>query len=209
MQSIEMSGRTVEAAVNSALDELMLTRDEVNIEILEEPTKLLGLINTKPALVRVSKKVDPEAVARNFLKEVLIYMGEEVEIETRLEEGTLHVELSGPNMALLIGKRGTTLDSLQYLVSLVVNKEKKDYIRVILDTEDYRRKREKTLTKLAEKLAYKVKKYKKDVVLEPMNPYERRIIHSALQKEKDVSTLSEGEDPYRKVRIFLKKRSKH
>lgn len=209
MQSIEKRARTIEAAVNSALDELMLTRDEVNVEVIEEPTTIFGLINTKPAVVRVSQKIDAEDIVRNFLMEVLIYMGEKAEIETKLEGDTLYVDLSGPNMALLIGKRGTTLDSLQYLASLVVNKNKKDYVRVILDTENYRKKREKTLTKLAEKLAYKVKKYKKDVVLEPMNPYERRIIHSALQEEKEISTRSEGEDPYRKVRIFLNKHNTH
>ncbi len=206
MKSSEKSARTVQAAVESALDELMLTRDEVEIEILEEPKNILGLINTKQALVRVKQKVDAEEVATNFLQEVLIYMGEKVDIEARLEGNTLYLDLSGPNMAILIGKRGTTLDSLQYLTSLVVNRGKKEYIRVILDTENYRSKREKTLTKLAEKLAYKARKYKKDVVLEPMNPYERRIIHSALQGNEDISTRSEGEDPYRKVRIYLKKK---
>jgi len=206
MQPLEKSARTVEAAINIALDELMLTREEVEIEVLEEPKNILGLINTKQALVRVWRKADAEDIAVNFLQEVLIYMGEKVEIQTKLEDNNLYMDLSGPNMAILIGKRGTTLDSLQYLTSLVVNKGKKEYIRVILDTENYRKKREKTLIKLAEKLAYRARKYKKDVVLEPMNPYERRIIHSALQGNEDISTRSEGEDPYRKVRIYLKKK---
>ncbi len=204
MQSLEKRARTVEAALNNALDELMLTREEVEIEILEEPKNILGLINTKQAVIRVWRKADAEDLAVNFLQEVLIYMGEKVEIDAKLKDNTLYLDLSGPNMAILIGKRGSTLDSLQYLTSLVVNKGKKEYIRVIIDTENYRKKREKTLIKLAEKLAYKARKYKKDVVLEPMNPYERRIIHSALQGNEDISTRSEGEDPYRKVRIYLK-----
>jgi spoIIIJ-associated protein len=206
MQSLEKRARTVEAAVNIALDELMLTREEVEIEILEKPKNILGFINTKQAVVKIWRKADSEDLAVNFLQEVLIYMGEKVEIDAKLKDNTLYLDLSGPNMAILIGKRGTTLDSLQYLTSLVVNKGKKEYIRVIIDTESYRSKREKTLIKLAEKLAYKARKYKKDVVLEPMNPYERRIIHSALQGNEDISTRSEGEDPYRKVRIYLKRK---
>jgi spoIIIJ-associated protein len=206
MQSLEKRARTVEAAINIALDELMLTREEVEIEVLEKPKNILGLINTKQAVVKVWRKADSEDLAVNFLQEVLIYMGEKVEIDSKLIDNTLYLDLSGPNMAILIGKRGTTLDSLQYLTSLVVNKGKKEYIRVIIDTESYRSKREKTLIKLAEKLAYKARKYKKDVVLEPMNPYERRIIHSALQGNEDISTRSEGEDPYRKVRIYLKRK---
>ncbi len=206
MHSLEKRARTVEAAINIALDELMLTREEVEIEVLEKPKNILGLINTKQAVVRVWRKADSEDLAVNFLQEVLIYMGEKVEIDAKLVDNTLYLDLSGPNMAILIGKRGTTLDSLQYLTSLVVNKGKKEYIRVIIDTESYRSKREKTLIKLAEKLAYKARKYKKDVVLEPMNPYERRIIHSALQGNEDISTRSEGEDPYRKVRIYLKRK---
>ncbi|MBK5251433.1 MAG: protein jag [Peptostreptococcaceae bacterium] len=206
MQSLEKRARTVEAAINIALDELMLTREEVEIEIVEEPKNILGLINIKQAVIKVWRKADAEDLAVNFLQEVLIYMGEKVEIDAKLKDNTLYLDLSGPNMAILIGKRGTTLDSLQYLTSLVVNKGKKEYIRVIIDTESYRNKREKTLIKLAEKLAYKARKYKKDVVLEPMNPYERRIIHSALQGNEDISTRSEGEDPYRKVRIYLNKK---
>ncbi len=129
-------------------------------------------------------------------------MNIDAEIETRLENRNLNIELKGTEMALLIGRRGQTLDSLQYLVSLVVNKENPDYIRIILDTENYREKREETLKKLAHKLAYKAKNIER-YYLEPMNPYERRIIHSALQENKHVGTRSEGDEPYRKVIIYL------
>ena len=121
------------------------------------------------------------------------------------EENSVNVDLSGDNMGVLIGKRGQTLDSIQYLTSLVVNKGKANYIRVKLDTEDYRRRRKETLENLARGIAYKVKKTRKPVVLEPMNPYERRIIHSALQGNKYVETVSEGEEPYRHVVVKLKR----
>jgi spoIIIJ-associated protein len=121
------------------------------------------------------------------------------------EYGTLTVDLSGEEMGLLIGKRGQTLDSLQYLVSLVVNKGTKEYLRVKVDTENYRERRNKTLENLAKNMAFKVKRTRRSVTLEPMNPYERRVIHSALQNDSYVTTHSEGEEPYRKVVITLKK----
>ena len=127
----------------------------------------------------------------------------DAKIDAKINNTTLNVNLEGQNMAVLIGRRGQTLDSLQYLVSLVVNKDRDDYIRVVLDTENYRQKRKETLEKLAHKLARKAKKMRKDIILEPMNPYERRIIHSTLQNNKFVSTKSEGDEPYRKVIIFL------
>jgi len=131
-------------------------------------------------------------------------MGIDAEIEIKMQKDSLYINIVGNDMAILIGRRGQTLDSLQYLVSLVVNKKREEYLRVVLDTEDYRRKRKETLERLANKLAYKAKKMRKDIVLEPMNPYERRIIHSSLQNNPYVSTRSEGEEPYRKVIIFLK-----
>jgi len=132
-------------------------------------------------------------------------MGIEASLSIKLKQNSLFIDMSGKEMALLIGRRGQTLDSLQYLVSLVVNKEREEYLRVILDTENYRQKRKDTLEKLAFKLANRAKKIRKDITLEPMNPYERRIIHSALQNNKFVSTRSEGDEPYRKVVIFLNK----
>lgn len=144
-----------------------------------------------------------------FLTNVLKAMDMEVEIKTSIdEEGALCIEMNGDNMGILIGKRGQTLDSLQYLVSLVVNKDTEDYIRVKVDTEDYRRRRKETLENLAKNIAYKVKRTKRPVSLEPMNPYERRVIHSALQNDKYVTTHSEGDEPFRRVVVTLKKYEK-
>ena len=145
--------------------------------------------------------------AKEFLSSVFQGMAMEVELQTEFRNSSneLYINLVGPDMGILIGKRGQTLDSLQYLCSLVVNKNHGDeYLRVKLDTEDYRKRREQTLRSLAKNIAYKVKKNRKSVHLEPMNPYERRIIHAALQSDSQVSTKSEGEDPFRHVVIFCK-----
>ena len=168
--------------------------------------------------VKASKPIeiitDPEEIkdieerALVFLRDVFGSMDlGEVQITSKYNttDGCLEVDFEGEDMGILIGKRGQTLDSLQYLTSLVVNKGKSDYIRVKLDTEDYRRRRKETLENLARGIAYKVKKTRKPVVLEPMNPYERRIIHSALQGNKFVETVSEGEEPYRHVVVKLKR----
>jgi spoIIIJ-associated protein len=148
-----------------------------------------------------------EKTANDFLKDVLDKMGIANEITTKYDsnENCLNIEISGEDMGVLIGKRGQTLDSLQYLVSLVVNKGTKEYIRVKVDTENYRERRNKTLENLAKNMAFKVKRTRRSVTLEPMNPYERRVIHSALQNDSYVTTHSEGEEPYRKVVITLKK----
>jgi spoIIIJ-associated protein len=206
MKFVEKTDKTVAEAISSALKELNTTRDRVEIEVLEEPSKgLFGLFGTKPARVKVTLKEDPVEKAIDFLKNVVDKMGISAEFKARLKNDTLNIEIIGENAAILIGRRGQTLDALQYLVSLVINTDKDDYVRVILDTENYRRKREQTLIRLANKLAYKVKKFKKSIKLEPMNPYERRVIHSALQNNPYVSTKSEGEEPYRRVVIFLNK----
>ena len=148
-----------------------------------------------------------EKTANDFLKDVLDKMGIANEITTKYDsnENCLNIEISGEDMGVLIGKRGQTLDSLQYLVSLVVNKGTKEYIRVKVDTENYRERRNKTLENLAKNMAFKVKRTRRSVTLEPMNPYERGVIHSALQNDSYVTTHSEGEEPYRKVVITLKK----
>ena len=139
-----------------------------------------------------------------FLKDVLGTMGMDVQITSSIdEEGALNINMEGDNMGILIGKRGQTLDSLQYLTNRIANKSQEDYVRVKLDTENYRQRRKETLENLAKNIAYKVKRTKKAVSLEPMNPYERRVIHSALQGDKYVSTHSEGEEPYRRVVITL------
>lgn len=206
MDTIQRKGKTVEEAVNEALKELKISREDAEIEVIEEGSKgFLGVFGAKEAVVNVKKKFDPEKTAKVFLKEMFIAMGLIVNIETTLKDKQLEVKISGDDMGIIIGKRGQTLDSIQYLVNLVVNKGTAPYISVTLDTENYRERRKETLESLAYNLARKVKHTGKNVVLEPMNPYERRIIHSALQGNKYVETVSEGEEPYRHVVVKLKR----
>ena len=201
MKTIEMTGKTVEEALKHALDELKLTKDKVDVEVIDEGSKgLFNLIGTKPAKVKVTKKLDVLDDAKTFLINVLSSMN------IKSDNDIIKINLKGPNMGLVIGYRGETLDSLQYLVSLVVNKNHENpYKKVVLDAENYRHKREETLIKVAQKTAYKVKKSGRPYKLEPMNPYERRIIHSALQEYTDINTYSEGEEPFRRIIISLKK----
>ncbi|MGB3367595.1 MAG: RNA-binding cell elongation regulator Jag/EloR [Acidaminobacteraceae bacterium] len=207
MYSIEKNAKTVEEALRLALIELGATVDEVNLEVLEEPaTGLLKIFSKKEARIRISLKENADRLAKSFLDDILDKMNVFGKVTTNLDGKNLNVNIEGKDMAVLIGRRGQTLDSLQYLISLVVNKNREDYVRIILDTENYRAKRKETLEKLAHKLAYKAKKLRKEVILEPMNPYERRIIHSALQSNPTINTRSEGEEPYRKVIIFLNKK---
>ena len=206
MDFIEISAKTVDDAITEALVKLGTTSDKIEYEVLEKgSTGFLGF-NSKPAVIRARKKYSMTDSVREFLGGVFRYMNLEVEIDMKYDEEnqTLDIDLKGNDMGVLIGKRGQTLDSLQYLASLVANKESESYIRVKMDTEDYRNRRKTTLENLAKNIAYKVKRTRKPVTLEPMNPYERRIIHSALQNDRYVCTHSEGEEPYRKVVITLK-----
>lgn len=205
MEEIRKSAKTVDDAIAAALVELNATREEVDITVIDEGSKgFLGMFGSKDAIVLVKKNFNPEKEAESFLREVFLSMGLIVKIETQMKEKHLLVELTGDDMGILIGKRGQTLDALQYLVNLVVNKKSPYYISVMLDTENYRQRRKETLESLAFNLAKKVKHTRRNVVLEPMNPYERRIIHSALQNDRYVTTYSEGEEPYRNVVITLK-----
>lgn len=203
MKFVEKTGKSVEEALRLALIDLEVTREEVDFEIIEEGSKGFLGFGAKEFKIKVSKKNTATDVARNFLENVLKEMNIHAELDIKQENETLSINMNGDDMAILIGKRGQTLDSLQYLISLVVNKGRDEYVRVVLDTENYRMKRKETLENLADKLAYKVKKTRKNVVLEPMNPYERRIIHSTLQNNPNVSTKSEGDEPYRKVVIYF------
>lgn len=208
MDYIQKSGRTVEDAIMEALIQLGTTREKVEIEVIDEGSKgILGLFGAKDAVVKVKKKADPKEIAEEFLSDVFKKMGLYVHMDSRFDDNNqLSIDLSGENMGVIIGKRGITLDSIQYLVSLVVNKQTKNYIRVKIDTESYRSRRKETLETLARNLAKKVKSTGRKVSLEPMNPFERRVIHSALQNDKMVVTHSEGEEPYRRVIISLAKR---
>lgn len=207
MDEIKKSGKTVEEAVAAALAELKAEKEEVTITVLDEGSRgFLGMFGSKEAVVLVKRNFKPERVAENFLREVFVSMGLIIKIDARMEDKHLLVDLTGDDMGILIGKRGQTLDALQYLVNLVVNKQSPSYISVMLDTENYRQRRKETLETLAFHLAKKVKHTRKNVVLEPMNPYERRIIHSTLQNDRYVTTFSEGKEPFRNVVIALKPR---
>jgi spoIIIJ-associated protein len=203
MKFIEITGKNIDDAVENGLKELKLKADKVEVEVLEHGSKGLFGIGAKPAKVKLTVKHDYTTVANVFLTDILDKMGIKSEIHIKEEDDVIRVNLVGPDMGILIGYRGETLDALQYLLSLVINKENKenDYKKVILDTESYRKKREETLVRLAKRLADKVRKTGSKVELEPMNPYERRIIHSALQNYDDITTYSEGEEPFRKVII--------
>lgn len=203
----EFTAKTADEALTNAMLELGTTADNLEYEIIEKETSgFLGMFG-KPARIKVRLKLSIENTVKEFLNKVFTAMGIEAVIETVYdkENSNLDININGDDMGVLIGKRGQTLDSLQYLVSLVINKNSEDYIKVKLDTENYRARRKETLENLAKNIAYKVKRTRKPVTLEPMNPYERRIIHSALQNDRYVETYSEGEEPYRKVVINLKK----
>ena len=253
MDFVEKWGTDVDAAVELALQELKLTIDEVDVTVLEEPSRGFFGIGAKLALVRVSKKEEPkkaevkkpatekkvekkakvapakeekevaaprraviddineedltpvtEHEGLTFLKEVADKMGLEVSLSAKEGKDNLFIDIEGKDSGTIIGKRGQTLDAIQYLTSLVVNKGNEKHIRVVVDAENYRAKREKTLMQLANRLADKVYKSGRSLKLEPMNPYERKVIHATLQSSPYVTTRSEGQDPYRRVIIELK-----
>lgn len=205
MKTVESSGKTINEAILMAVAQLGVQRDNLDIEILEEPVKgLFGLIGAKDARIRASIKKTTGDRAKDFMTELLYHMEVDAIVDVVETGDSIDMDLRGEGMGLLIGYRGETLDALQYLTSLVVNKEGEEYKRINLDTENYRQKREETLRRLAKRLGYKVSKTKRKITLEPMNPFERRIIHSTLQNDNYVRTYSEGEEPYRRVVIACK-----
>ena len=205
MKTVESNGKTVDEAILMAVAQLGVQREKLEIEILEEPVKgLFGLIGAKDAKIRATVKKTMGDMAKEFLMDLLNFMGVEAIVDVTEYDDHIKIELKGRGMGLLIGHRGETLDALQYLTSLVVNKEGQNYKRINLDTENYRQKRQETLRRLAKRLGYKVAKTRKRIALEPMNPFERRIIHASLQNDNYVRTYSEGEEPYRRVVITLK-----
>ena len=203
----KFSAKTVSDAITEACKALGVTSDKLEYVVKEEGSSGFLGIGAKDAVIEAKVKSSVTDVAKIFLNDVFHAMNMTVVInaEYKEEEKELSIDLSGDDMGVLIGKRGQTLDSLQYLVSLIVNKESTEYIRVKVDTENYRKRRQDTLENLAKNIAFKVKRTKRTVSLEPMNPYERRIIHSALQNDKFVTTHSEGEEPYRHVVVTMKR----
>ena len=207
MEFIEVSAKTVNDAITEACQKLTVTSDKLEYEVIDEGSSGFLGIGSKPAVIKARIKSSIEDTAKDFLQDVFEAMNMTVVINVKYDEteNAMDIDLNGDDMGILIGKRGQTLDSLQYLVSLVVNKNVENYIRVKVDTENYRQRRKETLENLAKNISYKVKRTKRPVSLEPMNPYERRIIHSALQNDKYVTTHSEGEEPFRHVVVVLKK----
>ena len=206
MDFIQVSAKTVDDALTEACVQLGTTSDKLEYEVIEKgSTGFLG-IGSRNAVIKVRKVCSVEDIVKDFLDQVFKAMEMEVDILIKKDEENhfIDVELKGADMGILIGKRGQTLDSLQYLTNLAVNKHSDHYYKVKIDTEDYRNRRKETLENLAKNIAYKVKRTKRAVSLEPMNPFERRVIHSALQNDRYVTTHSEGEEPYRHVVVTLK-----
>lgn len=203
---IEKEGKTVESAIEEALMELKIEKEDAEIEILDEGSKgLFGIIGGRNALVRVYKKIDFDKIVREFLEPIFKALSVNADLEVAKEDDTLNIKIIAEDIGIIIGRRGETLDALQYLLGIVVNKYSSNFIRVILNVGDYREKREETLEKLAKRLADKVSRSRRSITLEPMNPYERRIIHATLQNYKHVETYSIGDEPNRKVVIKYKK----
>ncbi len=205
LKSVETTGKTVEEAVLVAAAQLGVRKEKLDIEVLEQPEKsLFGLIQKKEAKIRATVKLDIVELAKKYLEDMFALMEVEAIADVTLAEGVLHAELVGNKIGVLIGKRGETLDSIRYLLSLYIGRYTEEKIKVVVDSEGYLAKREQSLQRLAISVAHKVKKTRRKVILEPMNSYERRIIHSALQDDPYVKTVSEGEEPYRKVIVVLK-----
>ena len=198
MKEVTATGQTIEEAVESALAQLQTTKDRTELQVIDEGKKgFLGLFGSRPAIVKVTKKYDPIEEAVNFLQDVTRKMGIEAQMDVKQDGKVVDIYFTGEKMALLIGKRGQTLNSLQYLTQLVVNRQGNQYLTVILNAEDYRERRKETLNELAEKMASKALRTKRAVKLEPMPSFERKVIHAALMRTKVVKTHSEGVEPNR------------
>ncbi len=207
MDMIEKTGKTVEEALEAALAELGVERDQVDYRVIEAPSKpLFGLLGGREAKVEVIlKKVEPIENARTFLEKVTKAMGLLVSIDVVSNEDNVTLNLHGDDLGLLIGKHGQTLDALQYLTNLASQRDGRDRLRIIIDIEDYRKRRADTLEQLALRLADRVKRSGERVALEPMTPHERKIIHMSLQEDSRVETISEGQEPFRRVVISPRK----
>ena len=207
MEYREFSAKTLDDAITDAKVKLEATTENFEYEVIDKGSSGFLGIGSRPAKIRARKILNAREKAEEFLERVFdaMQISVNVNIVENMDEKVMNIDLSGDDMGVLIGKRGQTLDSLQYLVSLVVNKDGEEYVRVKVDTENYRQRRKDTLENLAKNISFKVKRTGRTVTLEPMNPYERRVIHSALQNDKFVETHSEGEEPYRHVVVTLKR----
>jgi len=204
MRNQEFTAKTVEDALNEALKAWDLKKEDVTYEVITEPSKGFLGIGSKNAVIKVEEKYSAERVGKKFLLDTFKEMGLEADVAVSKKDDYLLFEIIGENMGIIIGRRGDTLDALQFLLNLVLNKESGEKVKGIIDIENYRAKREESLENLAIRLAAKARRTGRKVILEPMNPQERRIIHMVLQDDKTVSTFSEGEEPYRKVIIVPK-----
>ncbi|MGE5372935.1 MAG: RNA-binding cell elongation regulator Jag/EloR [Solirubrobacterales bacterium] len=206
MQVVEKRGKNVDEAIKLALEELGVGPDEVTVEVVEEPSKGLLGIGKKLALVKVTVIARPDRMAKKKLEDLLNAMKIDYTIDrVDYEPGMVRINIIGKDMGLLIGRKGETLNAIQFLVGLMVNRESEEKVRVMLDVEDYRLKREESLKDLAMRLSDKVKRTRRSVVMRPMGPQERRIVHTALQNDPQIVTFSQGDEPNRKVVISLKK----
>ena len=206
-RKVEKKGKTVNEAIKQALDELGCDIADVEVEILEESSKgFMGVFGNRPALVRVTHKITPEKDALTVVEELLKKMKLDYEIDkVEWEQGTVRINIVGKDMGLLIGRKGETLNSLQFIAGLMINRKREEKIRLVLDVEDYRKKREQSLESLALRLSEKVKETRKNVIMRPMSSQERRIVHTVLQEDPQIVTYSMGDEPNRKVVISLKK----
>lgn len=197
----EQEGTTVEEAMESALQELGVTRDKVRVTVLSEAKKSLFGLVSKPAKVRVSLREDISSTPEGILSTILNQMGIESQVESRISDGNIYLDIKTPNAGLVIGRRGRTLDAMQHILNCIVNRSSLVKRRIIVDTEQYRERREEILVNLAQKLASRVKSTGQEVVVDPMNPQDRRIVHLALQDDEEVTTFSRGEGSFRSVVI--------
>ncbi|GKU77133.1 RNA-binding cell elongation regulator Jag/EloR [Paenibacillus sp. L3-i20] len=206
MKKIVASGKTIDDAVRNGLTQWQVTEDRVKIVVLEQPSRgLFGLIGVKEAKVELELIPDPLLEAEQFLREVARTMGLQVSIDRKQTRDGIQLSVSGGgDLGMLIGRRGGTLDALQYLVNIVANRYSDSHLRIVLDAEDFRERRRKTLEELSDRLAGRVIRTRKEVVLEPMTPHERKVIHSQLQNHPKVRTFSKGDEPNRRVVIALK-----
>lgn len=204
MRSVEITARTTEEAVKQAVEELGVPAEEIEVEIIEESSK--GFLGFGGKMARIKAVVKNSCANRaiEYLKNVTAHMGIPTELTVEESSEYIKIKIEGESMGVIIGRRGETLDALQYLTNLVANRRGQERRRIIVDTEGYRERREETLEKLARRLSERVRRTGQKVLLEPMNPQERRIIHTALQNDRYVTTMSEGEEPFRKVVIMLK-----